>query len=199
MKWCTRALIHYDRVGAAWLIARFVDPEAQFLFLTPDDPTPSDAEPFGLLGVTLAAQDGETTTFDRVLARYALDDPALVTMARIVSDTVQYVMHDPDRAALGWRDPHVLGFLALTEGVMLDSSSDAECLTRSLLLFDALHARMQAQPSLACNGATPLDETRALVTGVATLRANNVPFSVEAMAAAVQNAGERDLNKDDQR
>lgn len=199
MRWCTRSLIHYDRVGAAWLITRFVDPEAQFLFLTPDDPTPSDAEPFGLPGVVLAAQDGETTTFDRVLARYALDDPALVAMARIVSDTVKHVMHDPDRAALGSRDPHVLGFLAVTEGMMLDSCSDEECLTRSLPLFDALHARMQAQPALARDGGTPLDETRALVTSVAALRANDAPFSVETSAPAVQKPDERDSNKDEQR
>ena len=199
MRWCTRALIHHDRVGAAWLIARFVDLEAQFLFLTPDDPAPPDAEPFGLPGVVLAAQDGETTTFDRVLARYALDDPALVAMARIVSDTVKYVMRDPDRSALGRRDPHVLGFLAVTEGVMLDSGSDEECLARSLPLFDALHARMRVQPALMRDGGTPLDQTRTLVGGVAVLRANNTSFSAEALAAAISRPNECTPNKDSQR
>lgn len=199
MRWCTRALIHYDRVAAAWLIVRFVDPEAQFLFVTPNDPVPGDAEPFGLPGVVLAAQDGETTTFERVLTRYSLNDPALLAMARIVSDTVKHVMHDPDRAALGWRDPHVLGVLAVTEGVMLDSASDEECLTRSMPLFDALHARMQAHPALARDHATPLEETRSLVARVALLRANNDPFSAEALAAAMSRPDECTSNRDDQR
>ncbi len=186
MRWCTRALIHFDRTGSAWLIARFVDPQAEFLFLAPGDPLPGDAEPFGLPGVMLAAQDGETTTFDRVIARYRLDDPALHAMARIVSDTVAHVMHDADRAALARRDPHVLGFLAVTEGVMLHARSDEACLSRSLPLFDALYLRLQAQGALS---GTPLEEARVLTAGVAALRAEAAPFSEAAFAAVVSSKG----------
>ncbi len=83
--------------------------------------------------------------------------------------------------------------------MMLDAGSDDECLMRSLPLFDALNARLQAQPVLAAQGGTPLEETRALVAGVAALRAKNAHFAPEALAAAFSRPNAGSWNKDDQR
>jgi hypothetical protein len=76
MRWATRAGIHVDRTACAWLIRRFVDPEAEFIFV--DDPAeiPEDATPFDMRGVELGHRGGECS-FEAVLRRYEFDDAAL--------------------------------------------------------------------------------------------------------------------------
>ncbi|NNE12234.1 MAG: chromate resistance protein [Ilumatobacter sp.] len=83
MKWATRAGIHIDRAASAWLIARFVDPDAEFVYV--DDPAdaPADATGFDMVGCELTHQ-GADVTFETILRRYELADPVLWRLAEIV-------------------------------------------------------------------------------------------------------------------
>jgi hypothetical protein len=191
MKWATPRMIHFDRVVSAWAILRFVDRDAEFIFLGEGEKADTDVVPFGMSGARLAAHDGNATTFARILDVYAIHDPALARLRAIVADVVDHVMHDQDRAGLAARDPHAGGLLALAEGIMLVSASDAECLARSLPLYDALYARLQAQIVLdgleASPGASVLAQTTVLSDAARTLRAAKSGFSDELLAGALRD------------
>jgi hypothetical protein len=182
-------MIHFDRVLSAWLILRFVDRAAQFVFLAEDEPMPADVTPFGVPGTALASHDGRATTFARILNGYSIDDPALARMRAIVADAVDHVMHDAHHAALAARDPHVGGVLAVAEGIMLLSASDDECLARSLPLYDALYARLQAGIAMArqpLQSASVLEQAMRLSDAAAILRATKSEFSSETLIHALQ-------------
>jgi hypothetical protein len=74
-----------DRTARAWLIARFVDEQAEFVFVSDPDDVPSDATAFDIRGVELSHHDGECS-FEAILRRYELADPALWAIARIVHE-----------------------------------------------------------------------------------------------------------------
>ena len=85
MNWATRAGCHVDRIGCAWLIRRFVDPQAIFIFVNDPDEVPPDATGFDMRGVDLSHHDGDCS-FETILRRYQLDDPVLWDVARIVHE-----------------------------------------------------------------------------------------------------------------
>jgi hypothetical protein len=189
VKWATRELIHVDRVVSAWAILRFVDAQAEFIFLGVDEPAPPDVTPFGIAGAQLGAHDGESTTFARILKAYSIDDAALVLMNAIVADIVGHVMHDPHRDGLAHRVPEAGGLLAIAEGIMLLSVGDGECLERSLLIYDALYARLQARIAMARTlspkSASMLQEAMRLSGAVGAMRRAQCHFSAAAFADAL--------------
>ena len=83
MRWATRAGIHIDRAACAWLIRRFVDPAAEFLFVGDPAEVPADATPFDMRGVELGHVGGDCS-FETILRRYELTDPVLWRIAEIV-------------------------------------------------------------------------------------------------------------------
>ena len=85
MRWATRAGVHIDRAACAWLIGRYVDPEAEFVFVTDPDDVPADATPFDMRGVDLTHHGGDCT-FETILRRYDLTDPVLWKLAEIVHE-----------------------------------------------------------------------------------------------------------------
>ena len=85
MKWATRAGIHIDRASSAWLIRRFIDPDAEFVFVTDPDDVPADATPFDMRGVAYG-HHGNDCTFETLLRRHDLADPALWRIAAIVHE-----------------------------------------------------------------------------------------------------------------
>ncbi|AZQ39263.1 chromate resistance protein [Streptomyces cyaneochromogenes] len=86
MKWATRAGIHIDRAACAWLIRRFVDTDAEFVFVTDPAAVPADATPFDMRGVELGHHHGDCS-FETILRRYDLTaDPALKRIAEIVHE-----------------------------------------------------------------------------------------------------------------
>lgn len=190
MKWATRALIHFDRVISAWLIQRFIDKDATFVFLAEGGAAPADATLFGLPGARLAAHDSGASTFQRILEAYSIQDAALAEINRIVADVVGHVLKDPDRFGLEGRDPRAAGLLALAEGVMLVSANDHECLARSSPVYDALYARVQAQLVTAriapAAGATVLEQTLKFARATALLRKESASFSSEAFERALR-------------
>ncbi len=157
MKWVTRDHIHLDRVVCPWLIRRFIDPKAEFIFIAwgKEDARPKDAIAFAIPGVELGPHDPHgDTCFDKFLKKYKLDDPALVEMAKIVSSGVHHaITRGDDRNKVVALEG--IGMDALSEGMMLSTLGDVDNLDKSMVIYDALyayckaHIMMQQDPSLA--------------------------------------------------
>jgi hypothetical protein len=129
VKWATRAGCHVDRAACAWLIRRFIDPDATFLFVDDPDQVPADATPFDIRGVALSHHGGRCT-FETILAHFALGDPALDAMARIV--------HEADLADDRFDAPEAPGLDVLVRGLSL-VAGDHDVLAVSARLFDGLY------------------------------------------------------------
>ncbi|WP_328687802.1 chromate resistance protein [Streptomyces phaeochromogenes] len=140
MRWVTRTDVHLDRVASPWLILRFIDPEAEFVFIDPDGPWPTDAVSFAMPGAEIGIHDEDGTTFDKLLARYELTDPVLLDIADGVRAGVHQVLGgdlgdlSAESVSLGF------GLLALAEGTMLRHPSDQRNLDHSMEIYDALYA-----------------------------------------------------------
>ena len=131
MKWATRAGVHVDRAGCAWLIRRFVDPEAEFVFVTDPADVPTDATPFDMRGVQLGHHHGNCT-FETALKHFEFTaDPALEELGRTV--------HEADLDDDCYDQPLAPGLDALIRGVSLISDNDAATLTVTDMLFDGLY------------------------------------------------------------
>jgi hypothetical protein len=85
VRWATRAGIHIDRASSAWLLRRFVDLDAEFVFVDGPDDLPADAIPFDMRGVEYG-HHGADCTFETILRRHDLDDPVLWRIAAIVHE-----------------------------------------------------------------------------------------------------------------
>ncbi|MHB1134827.1 MAG: chromate resistance protein ChrB domain-containing protein [Chloroflexota bacterium] len=140
MKWITREHVKVDRVACPWLIEKFVDPEAQFLFAPLDQVAivaqQEDAIPFDVAGAELG-HHGQECTFEAILRKYHLeDDPALVLMGKIVNgaDTDNTLYHQPEGP----------GLAAIAEGFRhLGYADDHEINAAEWLVYDALYAYCQ--------------------------------------------------------
>lgn len=135
MKWATRAGCHIDRVACAWLIRRFIDPAATFVFVDDPEEVPADATPFDIRGAALSHHGGGCT-FETFLARYDLRDPCLVELGGIV--------HEADLADERYDAPEAAGIDALVRGLALLNPDDA-LLAVTAPLFDALCAFLRAR------------------------------------------------------
>jgi hypothetical protein len=129
MRWATRAHCHVDRTACAWLIQRFIDPDAQFIFVTDPDDVPADATPFDLRGAELSHHNGNCS-FETFLERYELDDVVLWEIARIV--------HEADLDDGRYDAPEARGLDVLIRGLSLTHDDD-DLLALSYRLFDALY------------------------------------------------------------
>ena len=85
MKWVTRAGVHIDRASSAWLIRRFLDPDATFTFVPGPDEVPADGVPFDMRGVEFG-HHGDDCTFETLLRRHDVADPVLWRLAEIVHE-----------------------------------------------------------------------------------------------------------------
>lgn len=134
MKWITRERPKIDRIACPWLIARFIDPEAEFLYVPADAVIRSAAEtgaiPYDIPDVALT-HDGELCSFDAFLKQYALTDPALHDLALIVRGA------DTDRLDLA---PQCAGLLAISVGLSHTIQDDHACLAQGMVIYDALYA-----------------------------------------------------------
>jgi hypothetical protein len=129
MKWATRRHCHVDRAACAWLIRRFIDPEAEFLFVDDPDEVPADATPFDMRGAELSHHSGECS-FETFLRRHELADPVLWELARIV--------HEADLADERYDAPEAPGLDVLLRGLSM-VREDEELLALSGPLFDGLY------------------------------------------------------------
>jgi hypothetical protein len=126
MKWVTRARPKVDRVACPWLIKRFVDPQAEFLYVPPEQVMEvakrEGAIPFGVANVELG-HNGPECSFDAIIKKYGLTDPALERLALIVRGA------DTDAKELA---PECSGLEAIAEGFRLVYGDDHELLEREL-------------------------------------------------------------------
>ena len=129
MRWATRSHCHVDRAACAWLIRRFLDPEAQFVFVDDPDEVPADATPFDMRGVELSHHDGNCS-FETFLERYELDDVVLWDIARIV--------HEADLDDGRYDAPEARGLDVLIRGLSL-THDDPDLLALTRPLFDGLY------------------------------------------------------------
>jgi hypothetical protein len=137
MKWVTRARPKVDRVACPWLIKRFVDPQAEFLYVPPKEVMEmarrQGAIPFDVPNVELG-HHGPECSFDAVIKKYNLTDRALERLAVIVRGA--------DTAAKELA-PESAGLEAIAEGFRIIYPNDHELLEREMSVYDALYAYCQ--------------------------------------------------------
>jgi rhodanese-related sulfurtransferase len=133
-RWVTRERPKIDRIACPWLIRRFVDPEAEFLYV----PTPDvrkiahekEAIPYDIPDVEFS-HDGELCSFDAFLKKFHLKDPALEELALIVRGA------DTNRLNLA---PQAPGLAALSLGLSINFKNDHHLLEHGMVMYDALYA-----------------------------------------------------------
>lgn len=137
MKWITRERVNVDRVACPWLIKKFVDPQAEFLFVAAAEvlvvAERENAIPFDAPNVELGHR-GQECSFDAVVKKYGLNrDPALVLLARIVNGA--------DTDNLLWQQPESAGLNAVAEGFRHLGFPDDHALNAAAwIVYDALYA-----------------------------------------------------------
>jgi hypothetical protein len=135
MLWVTRSHVHVDRIACPWLITRFVDSEADFLFVPTNQVEKvvleTGAIPFDAPGVDLGHVD-ERCSFESIIHKYGLKEPGLLRLAKIV--------HAADIAEDIDKDPIARGLEAIASGFSLRYPEDNENLAHQFDLYDALYA-----------------------------------------------------------
>ncbi|EXF93091.1 chromate resistance protein [Pseudomonas fluorescens HK44] len=134
MRWITRERPKIDRIACPWLITRFIDPQAEFLYVPSREvlrlAAEKDATPYDIPGVELS-HVGELCSFDAFLKKYQLSDPALQHLAKIVRGA------DTSRLDL---TPQSAGLYAISLGLSQRFADDQEMLSHGLIMYDALYA-----------------------------------------------------------
>jgi hypothetical protein len=140
MKWVTRSHVHVDRVACPWLISRFVDSEAEFLFVPKGQiqrvVEEEGAIPFDAPGVELGHRNGKCS-FETIVEHYGLTDRALLRLAQIVHSADVQVDLD--------LDPIAPGLEAIAVGYSVRFPDDQENLARQFDVYDALYAWCRLQ------------------------------------------------------
>jgi len=135
MLWVTRSHVHVDRVACPWLITRFVDSEAEFLFVPKNQidkiVEEKDAIPFDSPGVELGHKDGKCS-FETIMDKYGLEEPGLLRLAKIV--------HAADIEKDLNTDPYAPGLEAIAQGFSLMFPEDQANLEAQFVVYDALYA-----------------------------------------------------------
>ena len=134
MKWATRKDCHVDRTACAWLIRRFVDPDAEFVFVSDPDEVPGDATPFDIRGVELGHRDGRCS-FESSLVKYELQDGALERLGQIV--------HEADLGDERFEASEAAGLDAVIRGLGAQRD-DLELLELTGPIYDGLYERFRA-------------------------------------------------------
>jgi hypothetical protein len=139
MRWVTRRRIQVNRAATAWLVRRFIDPRAEFIFVEPDQVADVQAREgalgFDAPGARYPHQDAQgRCSFEALVDERCPDDAALRELARII--------HGADLKDLG-AAPECPGLLAISRGFPLVARDDQETLERSAFLYDALYASLK--------------------------------------------------------
>lgn len=134
MKWVTREYVHVDRTACPWLIKKFIDPEAEFIFAPTEKieeiVKTQGAIPFDAPGVKLGHRDGKCS-FETIIEEYKLEDPALHELAKIV--------HSADTRDTGLA-PEGIGLNAIMTGARFNVRDDFEAVEKAAYVYDALYS-----------------------------------------------------------
>ena len=129
-RWVTRPRPHVDRIASAWLIRKFIDPEAEFVFAPPAG-FPADAIPFDAPGVELSHQ-GEDCTFETLVKRARLRDRRLTRLAEVV--------HEADLRDGKYPHEEARGIDVAVRALLAASPDDRQVLEHGFTLFEGLYA-----------------------------------------------------------
>lgn len=142
MKWVTRSHVHVDRVACPWLISRFVDSQAEFIF-APKNRVAEVADEQGAIPYDVPEVElghhGDGCSFDAIIRKYELKDPALLRLAKIVNAA------DTNRLS---NDPVATGLEAIATGYSLRYPDDHQNLEEQFQVYDALYAWCRLQVAL---------------------------------------------------
>jgi hypothetical protein len=133
MRYCTRKNVHVDRCATAWLIKRFIDSDAEFVFV--DGPLPAPGTiPFDMHGVEWGHHRG-LCTFEVIVEEKEIGDPAVVQIGKII--------HGADITADADETLESPGIDLLFRGLRLISGDDREALERGYIVMDALYEALR--------------------------------------------------------
>lgn len=134
MKWITRERPKIDRIACPWLIKNFVDPDAEFIYvpkyLVFDKAKELGAVPYDIPGAEYS-HEGDQCTFDYIIRKHGLIDPALLQLALIVRGA------DTDRFQLA---PQAAGLWAISAGLSFNIPNDQDMLAIGMKIYDALYS-----------------------------------------------------------
>jgi len=131
-RWVTRPRPHVDRIASAWLVKRFLDPKAEFVFAPPEE-FPVDAVPFDALGAEFGHQ-GEDCTFETLLKRSGLRDRRILRLAEIV--------HEADLHDQKFHREEARGIDVAIRGLLAALKDDHDVLAHGMTLFEGLYASL---------------------------------------------------------
>jgi len=136
MKWVTRKFPHVDRTASAWLIKRFIDPKAEFLFIDwPNEKIPEGTIPFDIKGVEHGHQDNKCT-FETIVEKYNITDPIVHKIARLV--------HAMDFEGELEKVPEATGIRMIISGLRFAVEKDIDALDIGFKIWDALYSYFKA-------------------------------------------------------
>jgi hypothetical protein len=147
--WVTRPRPGVDRMASAWLITRFVDPQARFDFVPDRESVPHSAVPFDMFGVEFSHQD-EGCTFETLCAVFAIQEPAVRRIAAIVHDL------DLKDGRFAAHEAPTVG--TVIEGMLLSIPADAALLAQGMALFESLYRAFEQSTRAA--GPRPVARAR---------------------------------------
>lgn len=163
--WVTREGIFVDRIASAWLIARFIDPEARFKFVAPQGYMPRAGEQrFDMFDAEFT-HVGARCTFETLLARFGLDDPALRTLAELV--------HDIDLKDAKYERPDAAGIEQVLAAIASAYPDDTARLQRGRQLFDELYALYASEVASSPSVSPGLPKNRERADDSVTLPASS--------------------------
>ena len=134
MKWVTREHVHVDRTAIPWMVKRFIDPKAEFLFVPVEKidevVKKENAIPYDAPGVELGHK-GEKCSFDAIIEKYKLTDPALLGVATIVRGA------DTDKPEIA---PEAAGLDSIMTGISINAKDDYEAIKNAAPVYEALYS-----------------------------------------------------------
>ena len=139
MKWVTREFVHVDRTACPWLIKKFVDPKAEFIFVPVEKvgevSKKENAIPYDATGVELG-HHGDKCSFDAIVEKYKIKDPVIPDLAKIVRAADTGKMAEVAEAT---------GLEAVMSGISIVAKNDHEAIERASIVYDALyvHSKMK--------------------------------------------------------
>jgi hypothetical protein len=137
--WVTRTKPHVDRCASAWLIRRSIDKNAEFKFISKDDPIPRNAIAFTLPKAEIKPVEGKTTTYDALVEKYRVQDPLALRIGRIVHDYEIDAAENPNRVNL----KETLGTCYILKSLEKTSETDNETIEKAIYVLDSLYASLK--------------------------------------------------------
>ena len=141
LRWVTRHEPHFDRCASAWLIRRFIDPDAVFEFIEGEDPIPMGTIPFILPRAEINPIEGLKATFDVLVEKYRIKDPTISLIQDIIHDFEVNSGEDLSKVRLR----ETAGLFKIVRGLARISKTDDEILFKAFIVFDSLYSQLSAE------------------------------------------------------